>query len=374
MMNSERFDFVDLLRGIAMTVMIEVHIFNALLQPEIRMTSWFPLLNFINGLVAPAFIFVAGFAFVLSLQGKVNAVSFPFIRKRFSRILFIILLGYWIHLPALTLSGLKFVAKHRGLAELYNVDVLQCIGAGLLILLFLSLIIRSVILKKYNFAFLTLLFVLPCPFLWKIDFSQYLPDFCAAYFNELSGSYFPLFPWLGFLFAGSVISLLYLQSRESGRDGQFLEKIFFAGVVFALSGAMGIYFREGSQGFNIRSSPFFFIERLGVVMILLYVCRRICNMTWRFRGAILKVSRESLAVYWLHLLLLYKPFFSGRSLNDIFSGQLSFPSAALAAVLVIVLMYVFAWLWFELKKGYPLVFKRSFRLVLTFLTLLFLLK
>lgn len=60
--------FIDMLKGIALLIMIEVHVVNALLSPDVKSASWFEILNYINGLVAPAFTFTSGMVFVLSLQ------------------------------------------------------------------------------------------------------------------------------------------------------------------------------------------------------------------------------------------------------------------------------------------------------------------
>ena len=58
--------FIDRLRGWAVVVMIETHIVNALLRNDLRHETAFVILNFINGLVAPTFLFCAGFAFAIS--------------------------------------------------------------------------------------------------------------------------------------------------------------------------------------------------------------------------------------------------------------------------------------------------------------------
>ena len=65
-----RYLYIDLLRGWAVIVMIEVHVFNAFLVPTFRDETWFKVLNFINGLVAPSFLFIAGYSFVLIAQRK----------------------------------------------------------------------------------------------------------------------------------------------------------------------------------------------------------------------------------------------------------------------------------------------------------------
>ena len=67
-----RYTFIDLLRGWAIILMIEPHVFNTFLLPELKQTGWFGVLNFINGLIAPAFLFVSGFAFQVSSGSKLE--------------------------------------------------------------------------------------------------------------------------------------------------------------------------------------------------------------------------------------------------------------------------------------------------------------
>ena len=79
-----RYIFIDLLRGWAILIMIEVHVFNAFLLPELKQTNWFDVLTFINGLVAPAFLFVSGFAFAVSSGSKLDdmrKLKYPFWKK-----------------------------------------------------------------------------------------------------------------------------------------------------------------------------------------------------------------------------------------------------------------------------------------------------
>ena len=101
-----RFTFIDLLRGWAIIIMIEVHVFNAFLLPELKQTGWFDILTFVNGLVAPAFLFVSGFAFQVSSGSKLDDMrkfksSFW---KKLLRYFSIILIGYALHLPFYSLS------------------------------------------------------------------------------------------------------------------------------------------------------------------------------------------------------------------------------------------------------------------------------
>jgi hypothetical protein len=53
-----------------MIVMIEVHVINGLMHPVYRRAPWFGLLDFVNRLAAPSFLFISGFAFF----SPVNAI------------------------------------------------------------------------------------------------------------------------------------------------------------------------------------------------------------------------------------------------------------------------------------------------------------
>jgi len=67
---SQRYKFIDLLRGWAVFVMIETHIVNALLRSDIKELTSFKVLTFFNGLVAPSFLLCAGLGFAISLNRK----------------------------------------------------------------------------------------------------------------------------------------------------------------------------------------------------------------------------------------------------------------------------------------------------------------
>ncbi len=144
-MNNKRFHHIDYLKAWAVIVMIEVHVVNCFLDPLLKTTWWFHIVNFINGLVAPVFIFTAGFSFVFSVMGKrdelLNFSDLFF--KRVGRILLIFLVGYLIHIPYFSLKNIIIYASPAELASFYSTDVLQCIGSGLLMLLLLRMIITS---------------------------------------------------------------------------------------------------------------------------------------------------------------------------------------------------------------------------------------
>ena len=145
--------------------MIEVHIFNAFLIPDLKQTGWFDALTFINGLVAPAFLFVSGFAFQVSSGSKLQEMrrlTLPF-WKKVSRIISFILIGYALHLPYYSLSKVLNRSTPAQLQGFFAVDVLQCIGVGLLILFAIRLLIHSDKIYHYSLIGLTILVMILSP-------------------------------------------------------------------------------------------------------------------------------------------------------------------------------------------------------------------
>ncbi|HVN47785.1 MAG TPA: acyltransferase family protein, partial [Bacteroidota bacterium] len=122
MASKSRLAFIDLLRGWAVLVMIEVHVFNAFLLPEIRTTAWFGVLNFINGWVAPSFIFISGFVFLQASQKKLESFRTygSAFWKQLSRIGLILLVGYFLHLPFFSFHRIMTDTDQAGWYRFYQ--------------------------------------------------------------------------------------------------------------------------------------------------------------------------------------------------------------------------------------------------------------
>ena len=270
MEQKKRFLFVDLLRGWALLVMIEVHVFNSMLQTDLLNSSWFGILNFINGLVAPSFLFVSGFAFVLSTKNQTEELR-KFgnkFWKKLGRIVLILLAGYSIHLPILSLRRFINFYSPDVIISFYNVDILQCIAISLLIVFIGRIILKSDKHFLY-FQIIGLIAVLILsPVIWNIKFEDIILSPFAAYFNNDLGSNFPLFPWITFIFAGGISANYYIRSRANNNEKSYINYLFVVGF---LSAAIGIFYRSGffpNWFGTLRPQPFFVIERLGYVLIL----------------------------------------------------------------------------------------------------------
>lgn len=350
-----RYTFIDLLRGWAIILMIEPHVFNTFLLPELKQTGWFSVVTFINGLIAPAFLFVSGFVFEISSGSKLEDMrkfKLPFWKKLW-RIISIILIGYALHLPYKSLSKIINKSTPEQLQSFFAVDVLHCIGVGLLVLFVLRLIIRSDTIYHYALIGLTIIVMILSPVFWKTEFTNFLHPVLANYFNRLNGSLFPVFPWLNFILVGAIFSKYFLNAAANDKELKFIKTTTFTGIIMLLSGHLfysGLF--PGSLT-SIIPNPVFFIERLGYVLFFATVCWYFANWRKTKQSFVIDASRESLLIYWLHLVIIYNTIFGNKSFAALFGSTLNVTECIAATLILMLLMILAAKIWSWTKMKFP---------------------
>ncbi|MEX2189204.1 MAG: heparan-alpha-glucosaminide N-acetyltransferase domain-containing protein [Bacteroidota bacterium] len=347
----DRIVFIDLLRGWAVLVMIEVHVFNAFIIPGLKQTSWFEILNFINGLVAPTFLFVAGMVFVVVSERKLAEFrSFGSgFRKQLSRIGLIWFIGYILHLPVFSF-GKILDTPESGWNTFYQSDILHCIAVGLLLLFGVRIIVRS---EK---AFSTIVFILGlaavfgASLLGASDFIRSFHPATRAYF-DFRMSMFPLVPWLGFILWGGVLGMAYLRMIAAGAEDRFARVVTGTGIVLVLIGFPSLFgVTLFSDGFDWLNDPLFFLLRFGLVLLLLAGCR-LWVQRWKTENSfLLDAGRESLLVYVGHLQVLYATVFGMESLVDRVGGSFSLLECLAATAVLTAVMVVAAKYWGAFKQ------------------------
>jgi hypothetical protein len=368
--------FIDLLKGLALIVMIEVHVVNTLLIPALREAWWFTHLNFINGLVAPSFSFASGLVFVLSLQKGIEQLRTfgkEFWRK-VSRIGLIFFVGYSLHLPYYSLTKILANPTQSNLESLYTVDILQLISTGLIFLLLARIFIKSEN-RFYNFFLIvTAIVLIVSPITWNVDFTQYMPLFLANYFNKMHGSLFPGFPWWAFVFSGAYVAKYYIKARQENREKELAKKLIIIGTVFYLVSVVVQYIILPTQLAEFRPNPFFFFERFGIILLLLGIFWFYLQSKENYKSLILDVSRESLLVYWVHLQLIYREIFWGKSLIQISEQSYNLLQCLIVTAVLIILMLALAKVWSNLKRKYPVYSRWVTAAVLSIGTVIFILR
>jgi uncharacterized membrane protein len=349
-----RLVFIDLLRGWATIVMIEVHVFNAFLIPSLKETGWFNIVDYVNGWVAPSFLFVAGFVFVVASERKLEDFRTfgPAFWRQIGRITLIWIVGYALHLPFFSFTRTVHETTEAGWLQFYQSDILHCIAIGLLIVFLGRILIRSD--ERYQ-KFLVIaggVLVLAAPFLWDIDFGRSLPASVAAYLNGQHSSLFPIFPWIGFVIFGAVTAIGYKKAKASDKELDYLKLVGLVSVVLIAAGLLlsELPVRIPWASNAVRANPLFFATRLGIVLLLMLLCWYYAARRKTEKSFVLDVGRESLVVYTAHLLVIYGQYWNEKSLAYWHGGTLSVAQCIVATLALMVLMVAGAKVWGSTKR------------------------
>jgi uncharacterized membrane protein len=187
---SRRVRAFDWLRGIAVLVMIQTHAL-VLLRPELRAGPLWTRLQWIDGLVAPAFIFSAGFSLALvQVRGAAAGTRAARVRKTLRRLGEVLLVA--------TLTNWMWFPIFREPRWILRIDILQCIGLSLLfalpILAFLSP--RPRVLAWVALGLAAAVFGIS-------PLAEHVRGPFAGFVNGSNESVFPLLPWAGYVYLGA---------------------------------------------------------------------------------------------------------------------------------------------------------------------------
>ncbi|MBI2418236.1 MAG: DUF1624 domain-containing protein [Ignavibacteriales bacterium] len=358
MKQTGRLQFIDLHRGLAILVMIEVHVFNAFLTPVIKAAPWFKTLNFVNGLVAPSFLFISGFAFILAAEKKIDdfrnfGTAFW---KQLGRIGLIWFVGYTLRVPYFSLQKSIFESSEKQIAAFYSVDVLQTIAVGMLLLFGIRLFVKNYVAFKWIVVIIAILSGLLAPWFWMTDFHAMMHPFFANYFYPQKGSLFPLLPWIGFIFSGAWLSLLFTEARNRGSVQPFFKKVAIFSALMILFGHL--FIAKNTALYLPLPDPhfFFFVMRVGYVMMILVACYIVSLKTDVSNWFFVDASRESLLVYWLHLQIIYRKWATGLSISDTINNSFGVWEGIAATIVLVALMVIVAIYWGRLKKYNKVIF------------------
>jgi uncharacterized membrane protein len=348
-----RYIYIDLLRGWAVLVMIEVHVVNAFLLPEIRQEGWFTVLNFINGLVAPAFLFVSGYSFVIVAQRKWNDYlnRTPVFWKQIGRIAQILAVGYALHLPVFSFTKLTQIGREEW-SVFWKVDILHTIAVSLLTMVVLILFMGNQ--KKYFISVIVLacIMVFGSPMIYDRNIDHLLPEQIADYFTAAHRSQFPLFPWMGFVLAGGITAQLWVWWKERIEEQKiFLRFSIAAAALILLSVIIDVLpFSIYPEHNYWKANPGFFFIRLGIVIILLAALWYWEKVYRSGKSIVSVVGSESLVAYAGHLLVIYGLFFNNHSLAFLIGKTRTIPEAAAMTAGLAAATVLASYVWHSIKN------------------------
>jgi uncharacterized membrane protein len=344
---SSRVVLLDLARVFAIVFMIQGHALDVLLAPAYRQGPAFNTWLFLRGLTAPMFFPLAGMSFaVSSVRHWDSYLAFsPALLRRLGRYVFFIVLGYLIHLPVKSFRDLPYLdaASWRGWLE---VDVLQCVGLTLIFLQVLIWIAKTPRLFAGFSILCCVAVVMLTPVMWRIDWTSHVPLLIASLMNGNTGSFFPLFPWAGYILFGGALGAMY---NCWWSDTDFARGLS-AGALMILSGLClnKIPFTLDKNADFWKTSPNLFLIRTGCVCSLLAIMAIVALRAPMPKLALRSLARESLAIYLVHACILYGSIWNNGLRQEIGSSLTPVKCLMWIAILVVsMLMLAWTWNWYK---------------------------
>jgi uncharacterized membrane protein len=276
-------------------VMVQGHVYERLLEPLARADPLYQFQLVFHGSTAPGFLFASGFVAGLPRAPLSARASL----RRARRLLFILAIGYIIHLPYFSIWKIANEATPRQLAALYACDALQVIALTQLGVIGLQWLAGKRWTTVAGVA--TLMILAAGPGIWAGEASQHLPLALGTCLDRASGSTFPIFPFSAFVLAGTVAGAGIGRQEPSRRRRRALGW----GVGLVLGGVALAWALRGWVDFWRGASPAYTLIRLGGLVLLLRLVEAGADRRWIGIPTLALLGHETLHVYILHLYFLH---------------------------------------------------------------------
>jgi hypothetical protein len=179
-------------------VMVQGHVMDTLLTRAALAEPWYVWQQMLHGSTAPGFLFASGF-----VAGLPRApLSLRAGLRRGRRLLFVLGVGYYLHLPYFSLWKTLGASTSAERALLFACDALHVIAATQLLVLLLQWLVGRSWTRWAGV--LAILVVVATPFVWSAGLGARLPEALAPWVDEHTGSRFPVFPFSAFVLAGTL--------------------------------------------------------------------------------------------------------------------------------------------------------------------------
>lgn len=288
---ASRIPGLDAARALAVTAMVIGHTADGLLLDAARAYPWIQTYWKFRGLTAPLFLFVAGWA-VMALIGKSEKSGWALVQSRLGRVALLFGIGVLLRFPGWNINGL-FAGDRQVWHHLVGFDALHCIAVSLLVGVCVLAFVPSALPRKG--VLLALAVGVPllsgtAAWLGQLDGTP-LPVRSALFADYESP--FPLFPWMGYFFAGAVTGelLALIPSRWTR-----------VGTLVGGGAALVVFVLVLDMKDLPRWSPVLFAYRLGQVWI---IAAAMVALPASLSKPLAPLGRASLVVYVLHLPIVY---------------------------------------------------------------------
>lgn len=327
-MTSGRLGYLDWGRGLCVLLMIATHALYGWVRPEDQARPFFRWMWLIGGFPGAVFLFISGMVLALAAESMHRRGERPGAVFRAGVMRGLEILGYAFAFRFWMYASGRFGAPW----DLLRVDILNCIGASLLVVGIAALPWPR---RGARIAAATAIAAAVsglAPLTWDSGLAQHLPMGLAGYLDgRQPGSFFPPFPWAGFAALGAAAGVILAAWRTHGREAWLFTAMGILGVALI---PLGLWADRNLPAVYPRydfwhTSPAYFAVKTGIVLLTMaaaFVLDRLPG-----QGPIRQLGRTSLLVYWVHLEIVYGDHVVPRARGALTLGE------AVAAIAVLML-------------------------------------
>ena len=337
-MKTDRIYFIDAVRAFAILMMLQGHFIDTLLDPIYRddQNMIYQIWSYFRGITAPTFFTISGLVFLyLLLRAKAKGSDRPRIKKGLYRGLLLLGIGYSLRID--------FFGWFRGEFSYYifAVDVLQCIGLSLIIL-----IGCYVLLKNYIRLLSLLLLILGCisflcePLYRSLELND-VPLILANYMTKTNGSVFTILPWFGYTAFGGYLATVFFSHVHRNRFRMFTVISFILiGLLlinFSSLALMKMYWWTDIELFKSCAFYNYLFTRFGNVLVLFGIFYAAEPF---LKGSLIgKIGQKTLSIYVIHFIIIFGSY-TGMGLKQFFYKSLEPTEAILGAITFMIVVCI----------------------------------
>ncbi len=355
-----RLGAVDWLRGLAVVLMIQTHLYDAWAASNAKATTAYTITRFLGGIPARLFMLLVGVSLAIRFEAHLTKATprRAVIRESAQRGVLMLVLAYVFRVQEYVLGGLG-----DNWRDVFRVDILNCIGASLIVVPLIAAPLRG--RPAYGPALLgAALFLGLGPIVGPARFPGWLPPELTSYLGgQRPLAWFSLFPWAAWPLAGVALGHVWMSAARRGPGSE--AKVFLSSGIFGALCTATVIVVRAIDPHVIRypsevvqqMGPGAFFYRLGLIGVLAAlawaVVRRTRRPDGRSRFSVMRqLGTTSLLVYWVHVDLCYglvsKPLHGRLTMSQSTVGF----AAMLAAMIGLSLARTHLWgpWWKERRK------------------------
>ncbi len=254
----KRIHTIDILRTIAILLMIQIHFVDYLGYWSDHDTLLYAFVERLGVLSAPIFTFLVGISLFISLSKYPPEVA----RRQTLR-----------RGVAIFIIGLLHNLINWGADSIFDWDILTFIGSALIIVYFLHRITPT---WMYLIIFGVIIFspilreVFDYNHYWDFSASEYIYNFTFKdiFMGWFLNGYFPIMPWIVFPITGYTMGRAILGESAAEKQRKLARNYGLLGVLLALMGALSVLLSPQSS-LSVYFSPVFFYPASTIYLLIM---------------------------------------------------------------------------------------------------------